>query len=108
MRIVKREDITEETYREVLDIETHHDHVIVEDERGILRWKQNKEVRDLVDKMNLNDIVELFSLLGYGKNSEIFRKMYRDMGYSLNGYWEIFYWEVNNENAADYKPNNKG
>jgi hypothetical protein len=24
------------------------------------------------------------------------------MGYSLSGYWEIFYWEVNNEDAEDY------
>jgi hypothetical protein len=28
--------------------------------------------------------------------------MYRDMGYSLYGYWEIFYWEMNNDYAQDY------
>ena len=26
------------------------------------------------------------------------------MGYSLGGYWEVFYWEVNNELAHKYKP----
>ena len=37
-------------------------------------------------------------------NSEMWRKLYRDLGYSLFGYWEIFYWEANNEKAAEYKP----
>jgi hypothetical protein len=31
--------------------------------------------------------------------------MYRDMGYSLFGYWEMFYWEINNNIAHEYKPN---
>lgn len=37
-----------------------------------------------------------------GKNSEVYRKLYRDMGYSLYGYWEI-----NNEDAGEYIPNTK-
>ncbi len=28
--------------------------------------------------------------------------MYRDMGVSLFGYWEIFYWEMNNEKSQEY------
>lgn len=103
-RVIKREKITEDTYREILDVETHHDHVIIKDEQGILRWKENVRVNALVDKIGLNDLVVFLHYLGYGKNSEVYRKMYRDMGYSLYGYWEIFYWEANNEEAADYKP----
>jgi hypothetical protein len=41
--------------------------------------------------------------MGYDKNSEVYRKLYRDIGYSLEGYWEIFYWEVNNPIASEYK-----
>ena len=104
-KIVSRESITDETYREVLDVETHHNHEIIQDERGTLRWKENPGVRKMVDeKMNLNDIWRLFFSLGITKNSEIIRKLYRDMGYSLYGYWEVFYWEANNDDAADYVP----
>ena len=39
----------------------------------------------------------------FTKNSEEWRKLYRDIGYSLYGYWEIFYWDMNNEDAADYR-----
>ncbi len=99
---IKREDITNETYREILDCETHHNHPIIEDEGGTYRWKKNPRVRELVDKCGLNELVELLFLMGYDKNSEVFRKMYRDMGYSLYGYWEIFYWEMNNEKVSEY------
>jgi hypothetical protein len=45
--------------------------------------------------------------MGLTKNSEEVRKLYHDMGYSLSGYWEIFCWEANNENARKYKPKKK-
>ncbi len=107
MTIINREDIKEDTYREILDVETHHDHLIQKDAAGVLRWVQNDIVRDLVDKLRLNEIWLLFSELGLTKNDEILRKMYRDMGYSLFGYWEIFYWEVNNPDAGQYLPPKK-
>jgi hypothetical protein len=43
-------------------------------------------------------------ILGYNKNSEIYRKFFWDLYYSISGYWEIFYWKVNNEIADEYKP----
>jgi hypothetical protein len=49
----------------------------------------------------------LFMRMGLTKNSEEVRKLYRDMGYSLSGYWEIFYWDMNNEDAHKYKPKKK-
>lgn len=101
--VVERKDITEAVYVEIFQAETHHDHELLQDEEGIYRWKENKSVRKLVTEMNLNQIMSLFRELGLDKNSEIIRKMYRDMGYSLFGYWEIFYWTANNEIADQYK-----
>lgn len=102
--IVNRDDIKTDTYREILDVETHHGHVIIKDEHGTLRWKENPDVRKLLKNISLNDLCPLLCCLGYDKNSEVYRQLYRDMGYSLFGYWEIFYWEANNPEASNYKP----
>ena len=103
---ILRSDITEDTYREILDVETHHDHEIIQDEHGTLRWKEEPGVRKIIDSgIDLNILWSLFHHMDYGKNSETIRKLYRDMGYSLSGYWEIFYWEANNEDAENYVPN---
>jgi len=104
-KIIDRKDITDETYRIILDVETHHNHLIVEGKDGRLRWKNNPNVDKQLEKISLNDLVPLLHFLGYNKNSEVYRKLYRDMGYSLFGYWEIFYWEVNNDEAHEYTPN---
>lgn len=103
--IVKREEITEETYREILDVETHHNHEIIKDKNGTLRWKENPDVNRFLKNISLNDLCPLLNCLGYNKNSEVYRKLYRDMGYSLFGYWEIFFWEVNIDDASEYVPN---
>lgn len=107
METVTREEAaaTADTYKEVLDKETHHAHEIIRDDNGTLRWKENPTVRKIIDKGILNDLWFLFWSMGLTKNSEPVRKLYRDMGYSLYGYWEIFYWEMNNEEAGEYNPN---
>lgn len=108
MKIINREEIKEDLYREILDVETHHEHPIIEDEQGTLRWKKNEYVREIIDeKISLNDLLPMLCFMGYDKNSEVYRKLYRDMGYSLYGYWEVFYWVMNNEKASDYIPNTK-
>ena len=56
----------------------------------------------------INDLIPLLDSLGYDKNSEVYRKLYRDMGYSLFGYWEVFYWVANNSEADKYVPNPNG
>ncbi|WP_070786776.1 hypothetical protein [Flavobacterium crassostreae] len=104
MKTINRNEITDETYREILDVETHHNHEIILTDNGVLRWKENATVNKLTEKMSLNDLLPLLTELGYDKNSELYRKLYRDMGYSLFGYWEIFYWEANNEDASLYVP----
>jgi hypothetical protein len=104
MKVVDRNTIT--NFREILDVETHHNHPIVEDENGLLRWQANPYVRNCIgETISLNDLIPLLYSLGYDKNSEVFRKLYRDLGYSLYGYWEVFYWEMNNEDASSYVPN---
>ena len=91
-----------EDYAEIFNKESHHEHRVIEDEHGTLRWEADPVVRKTLDRVNLNDLWMLFMKMGLTKNSEPVRKLYRDMGYSLSGYWEIFYWEVNNEEADEY------
>ncbi len=104
MEIVSRESIEDDDYRKILETESHHDHLIEKDANGRLRWVEDKKTRDLADLIGINEIVRLFYALGYDKNSEVYRKFYRNLGYSLYGYWEIFYWEANNEDAHLYNP----
>jgi len=107
-KIIKRDQIgpENEEYREILDKETHHQHEIVEDESGTWRWKQNPKVRELIDnKIDLNSLTILLRSLGYGLNSEVYRKLYRDLGYSLFRYWEVFYFPFNNSEFESYEPN---
>ena len=95
-------DISE--YEEMLKTEQHHGHEIVVID-GVLRWKENPLISHLVDNtLNLNDLLRLLNTMGYDKNSEVYRKLYRNMGYSLSGYWEIFYWELNNPDCHLYQP----
>ena len=108
-KYIDRKDITEDYAREVLDIETHHDHRIIQERDGTLRWEPGAAAGYIGSgAISLNDLCPLLAAMGYDKNSEVYRKLYRDMGYSLFGYWEIFYWEANNEAAEDYVPNASG
>lgn len=90
-------------YRQILESEHHHNHEIVE-LAGVLRWKENPDSASILENISLNDLCPLLTSLDYGKNSEVYRKLYRNMGYSLSGYWEVFYWDWNNEDAESYMP----
>lgn len=103
MEIVKREDILDEEYQLIFDVESHHGHEVVRDDHGVFRWKKNEDVNELVDASDLNEIIIALNRNGHGKNSEVYRKLYRNMGYSLYGYWEVFYWKVNNPEAELYR-----
>lgn len=104
-KIVNRSDVAKlnEYFELILETECHHDHIIIEDDQGTLRWKEKNRMNDLIENCGgLNNVLYLFYNLGHGKNTEIYRQLYRDMGYSINGYWEIFYWEFNNEKFEEY------
>jgi hypothetical protein len=101
MDIVNRADLPED-YLEMMPTESHHsDEIVIDD--GVIRWKKDPTVTALLERISLNDLCPLLDVLGHGKNSEVYRKLYRDMGYSLSGYWEIFYWDMNNEDCEEYK-----
>lgn len=103
MKTIERKTLIDHEYfGDIIRRESHHDHPIVEVD-GIPRWKENPEVSEYVGKIGLNDIIGLFMSMGYTKNSEVWRKLYRDIGYSLSGYWEVFYWNWNNEDADEYR-----
>lgn len=103
--IVKRDDekLNQfDIWLEISNTEKHHNHnIILKD--GRYCWEKTIEEKD-----DLNEKWKEWTKLGLTKNSEEIRDYYRGIGYSLYGYWEIFYWEVNNENAKNYNPNKKG
>jgi hypothetical protein len=106
MEIVTRESLMDvENYKEIFDIEFHHNHEVIKDENGTIRWKGDPNIQRMIPgPVNLNDLwYIMFHSMGMTKNSEQVRKLYRDMGYSLSGYWEIFFWEMNNELAPEYR-----
>lgn len=103
MEIVNRNTLIDhEIFGEIMKKESHHDHVI-EMIGGRPRWEENPHVRKMVDKIGLNDVVGLFISMGYTKNSEVWRKLYRDIGTSLFAYWEVFYWDMNNKDVDEYR-----
>ena len=102
MKTINRNDIQKD-YKEMIEAEKHHDHAIVEI-NGILRWKENKIIANLLKNINLNDLFAILNIIGCGVNSEQTRKLYREMGYPLSGYCEIFYDELNNEDYNKYTP----
>lgn len=104
--ILNRKDLPED-YAEMMKTETHHDHEIIKDENGTIRWKEDPFVRKFTDDCSLNGIVAGFYAKGNNKNTESYRELYRKMGYSLSGYWEVFYWDMNNEIAEEYKQPDK-
>lgn len=66
----------------------------------VLRWKPDPLVRWMVDTMDLEDF---WIRQGNNKNDPMIRGMYRKMGYSVFGYWEIFFWDGNNARAHEWK-----
>ena len=103
MEEISRKDLPND-YAEMMETEAHHTHKIIKDGGGVLRWAEDPFVRRFVDDCSLNSIVSGFHENNNGKNTESYRELYRKMGYSLSGYWEIFYWPMNNEIASEYAP----
>jgi hypothetical protein len=90
-------------YSKMMKTETHHEHEIIKDGAGTLRWKEDPFIRRFTNDCSLNDIVQGFHTNGNDKNTESFRELYRKMGYSLSGYYDVFYWDMNNDIADEYK-----
>ena len=107
MSAIRRDDgqiLSVPEYAEIMEKESHHNHEIIIDGNGIIRWKEDSLSNHLLKKLPLNELTALLENIGHGKNSEVYRALYRSMGYSLSGYWEIFYWDWNNDEAELYSP----
>lgn len=64
------------------------DHPVICDEAGVYRYKVNKLARWLADKVGLNDMWVAY--FGGRFTQEEFMQFYRDIGYSLGGFEEIW------------------
>jgi hypothetical protein len=89
-----------EGYAEILDNEKHHDHKIILDEYNVLRWEGNPEVIKMADEVGVNKLIIDLQNSGHTKSSEVYQKLYRDIGYSLCGYWDVFAY-CNEEDCYD-------
>ncbi|MEY8206123.1 MAG: hypothetical protein RPR40_13750 [Bermanella sp.] len=104
--IIQRSELPSD-YSDMMETESHHEHAVIKDSDGIIRWQADPFIDRFVDACSLNCIVRGFHENGTSKNSEVYRELYRKMGYSLSGYWEIFYWDTNNDDADEYRPPNR-
>lgn len=102
MDTVPRENLPVD-YAEMMKTEQHHSHEIVMS-NDVIRWKSNAGVVEVTSMCDLNQMILAMQEKGIGKNDERYRRLYRNMGYSLSGYWEVFYWDMNNDEADEYKP----
>ena len=64
------------------------DHPIIRDSHGTLRYKAKPIMRWLADNVSLNDMAYAHSDGVFDRDS--FMQFYRDMGYSLSGFEEIW------------------
>jgi len=96
-----------EEYAEILETE-ELGHELYVNEHGTIRWVADPEKeQEMMDMFGARDLNDLF-MKGADKNDPRIRELYKHIGYSLYGFWEIFYWETNNELAYQYQGRNKG
>ncbi|VAW58907.1 hypothetical protein MNBD_GAMMA08-1543 [hydrothermal vent metagenome] len=92
-------------FAEVLASE-HGNHQLYINEHGMLRWEAYPEREaEIMERFGAHDINSLFAK-GADKNDPLIRELYKCMGYSLSGFWEVFYWELNNEDAHKFRGRN--
>jgi len=74
------------------------------DKNGTIRWVANPEKeKEIMDEFGACDLNDLFGRCHADKNDPKIRELYKCIGYSLYGFWEVFYWRVNNSRASEYK-----
>jgi hypothetical protein len=70
-------------------------HLIIEDEHGIYRYEQNKLVNWLWESGNLDLNAMRVAYVHGAFSRDEYMQFYRDMGYSLSGFEEVFDDELN-------------
>jgi len=92
-----------EEYVDILEREFHDGELYVTPD-GYVRWVEDPErAKEIMDSFGAKDLNDLFGRCRADKNDPIIRELYKCIGYSLYGFWEIFYWDVNNEDADEYR-----
>jgi len=90
-------------YKQVLKRE-HYGHELYVDKHNTIRWVKNPEKeKEIMEEFGASDLNDLFGRCRADKNDPRIRELYKHKGYSLFGFWEIFYWRVNNPCACEYK-----
>lgn len=91
----------DEVYAEVLETE-ELGHGLYVDEHDTIRWVENPlREQEIMDEFSASDLNDLY-IKGAEKNDPLVRELYKNIGYSLFGFWEIFYWRLNNSKAHLY------
>lgn len=105
MKTLTRKEVSDmaEHYRVVLETESYHDHELVEDEIGRPKWRENPETWVMVEEIGLTNVSKVLNQLGYGKETEVMKKLFRDMGYLLEGYYELFYWDSSGKRIDNHE-----
>lgn len=103
MIIVPR-DYIKDDYPQIYLNESHHNHKIVKDKNGKLRWESYPDALAIFNSGKLTDYIIALRKKDYDKNSEKYRHFYRSLGYSLDGYVNIFYQKLNNDLCDFYRP----
>ena len=63
-------------------------HPIIQDEQGVIRYQLNPLVDWLQEHVSLNDMWRLYQHGAWSR--EAFMQFYRDIGYSLSGFEEVW------------------
>tara|TARA_R110000851_G_scaffold72413_3_gene160441 strand:+ start:913 stop:1452 length:540 start_codon:yes stop_codon:yes gene_type:complete len=98
MKYIERIDLPED-YHEMMRTENHHDHKIIVDDTGVIRWEQDEDA-----DRPFEELMAWFCKHKISKNHETYRLTYRNMGFSLSGYYDVFYCTMNNDICHHYKP----
>lgn len=94
-----------DTYQDVLEMDGANHELYMKGD--VIRWKTDPIVEMLYRDLEIIDLnalmIGLIRKYGEGyKNDHRLRKFYRGLGYSLFGYWEIFFWDANNDEADEW------
>ena len=92
-------------YKDILSREVSGHRLYISSNETI-RWEKNQpRVDEIMKFFGADDLNDLFGKCQADKNDPLVRELYKCMGYSLSGFWEVFYWDWNNDKADEY---NKG
>jgi hypothetical protein len=97
-------------FLEIFETEDHYRHNVVKITLGSSThsyWQTNTSIYHFLQPLGLHQLSETLLAWGLDRNTELYRKLYRDMGCSLFNYKEIFYMPNDAYHPSQYIPNAK-